>query len=100
MPTHFSACCGTAALELGFELLICHGIDQRDALAAVVQRPAHPVNITVLVQQVNGINLPGRVWPHVLRQPERLSCPLYILPDGLPGVVLPRGLSLCLHIWG
>ena len=89
MSTHFSARSGSAALELGLKLLVCHGVNQRDALAAVVQRPPYPIDIPVLVQQVNGVDLPGRVRPHILRQPKCLGCALDILPDSLPGVVLP-----------
>ena len=39
MSTHFSACSGSAAFELSLKLLVCHGIDQRDTLAVVVQCP-------------------------------------------------------------
>ena len=45
----------------GGKLLVSHGINQRNLNPAVVQRPAHTLDIAVLLQQFHSVNLAGTV---------------------------------------
>lgn len=61
-----------------------HGIQRRHGRTLVVQRPAHPLNISILRHEVNRINLPGGMGTNVLRQAEGPRSPLDVLPNRLP----------------
>ena len=89
MSTGFPPFCGSAAAVLGLQLLISQCVDHGNALAVVIQCPPDFLNIAVLFHQFHGINLAETVRGYVLRQSERLSRPLDILPNCLPGVMLP-----------
>ena len=55
-----------AALEFCLQLHIGHGIDHGHDLTAVIQRPLNPLDVTVLLQQFNGIHLAHRVRSDIL----------------------------------
>ena len=89
MSTHFSPGSRPPPSVLGLQLLVSQCIDHGHALAVVVQCPPYFFDVPVLFHQFHRVNLPETVRGHVLRQSERLSGPLDILPDGLTGVMLP-----------
>ena len=89
MSTRFSPGSRPPPSVLGLQLLISQRINHGNALAVVIQCPPHFLNIPVLFHQFHRVNLPKAVRGHILRQSERLSGPLDILPDRLSGVVLP-----------
>lgn len=73
----------------GLKLMISHGVNHRDRFAAVIQRPLHPLYVPVFLPQFHGVELPGRMWCHILRQSKGLRRPLHILLYHLSGVMLP-----------
>ena len=59
MSTLFPSGGSPAALVFGFQLLICQRIDQRYAVAAVIQSAANFCDVAVFLHQIHGIYLPG-----------------------------------------
>lgn len=90
MSTHLSPRRSTPPPILGLQLMVSHGVDKRNALAIVVQCPSDFLNITVLFHQFHRINLTETVRGHILRESERLSGPLDIFPNSLPGMMFMR----------
>ena len=88
LSTQSSTAAVSPAAVFRFQLFVGHSVDQRHTLALMVQRTPDPVQIPVLSQQFHGVNLPGRMRSHILRQPERGGSTLHILPYRLPGMVL------------
>ena len=69
--------------------LVRHGIDQGDFHAAMIQGPADPLHVSVLPQQLHRVNLPRAMRGCVAVRPQRVRCPLYVLPDCLTATVFP-----------
>lgn len=63
---------------------ISHGVNGRDAGATVIEIPAYTLKIPVFLHELDRINLPRRVGPHVLRHSKGPGGPFNVLPDGLP----------------
>ena len=70
------------------QLGISKRINQRDFGALMVQRPAHFVNIAILVQQLDGVNLSRGMCADVLRQPESPRRSFKVFPNRLATSVL------------
>lgn len=68
--------------------LVSHRVNHRDLNPAVVQGPAHSLDVAVLVQQLHRVDLAKAVRGHILRQPERFGRSLHVFPNCLPGLVL------------
>ena len=87
--------CRPTAFLFALKLPVSHSINQRNRLAAVIKGSLHPGNIAILGEQFHRVDLPGTVWPYVLRQPQGPGRPLDILPNRLSGLwpSCPRALK-------
>ena len=83
---------------LGLKQCCSHNIDHGGAVPAVVQSPAHFVDITrIILQHMDCVHLPGAMRPDILRQPQCLFRSFHIAPNGLTASVLRRVASALEH---
>lgn len=68
---------------------IRHGVQRRNGRALMIQRPAHPLDVSILRHEVNRVYLPRGVGADVLRQAKGPGSPLDILPNRLPCLMPP-----------